>query len=61
MPYLPIIIVFAQKYDRQAGLGTLIAAMLPYSIAFGLAWSALLGVWVGAGLPLGPGAGSAYP
>ena len=31
MPYLPIIIVFAQKYDRKAGIGTILAAML-YSI-----------------------------
>ena len=38
MPYLPIIIVFAQKYDRKAGIGTILAAMLPYSIAFLIAW-----------------------
>lgn len=56
MPYLPIIIVFAQKYDRKAGLGTLMAAMVPYSIAFGLGWTALLIVWVLFDLPLGPGA-----
>ncbi len=61
MPYLPIIIVFAQKYDRDAGLGTLMAAMLPYSIAFGLGWSVLLAVWASAGWALGPGAGIAYP
>ncbi|QDG54845.1 AbgT family transporter [Persicimonas caeni] len=56
MPYLPIIIVFAQKYDKKAGLGTLIAAMLPYSIAFGIAWTLLLVGWMLLGLPLGPGA-----
>ena len=60
MPYLPIIIVFAQKYDRKAGLGTLISAMLPYSIAFALGWSVLLAIWLGFDLPLGPGVSSFY-
>lgn len=60
MPYLPIIIVFAQKYDRKAGMGTLLAAMLPYSIAFGIAWIIMLLFWVFAGLPLGPGASALY-
>lgn len=60
MPYLPIIIVFAQQYDREAGLGTLIAAMLPYSIAFGIAWTILLGFWFGFGIPLGPGVETLY-
>ncbi|MFP4596696.1 MAG: AbgT family transporter [Persicimonas sp.] len=60
MPYLPIIIVFAQKYDRKAGLGTLIAAMLPYSIAFGIAWTLMLVGWMWLGLPLGPGAEMFY-
>src|SRR5690606_32938067 len=61
MPYLPVIIVFAQKYDREAGLGTIIAAMLPYSIAFGIFWTILLLAWFGAGIPLGPGAELLYP
>ncbi|MEC9441595.1 MAG: AbgT family transporter [Myxococcota bacterium] len=60
MPYLPIIIVFAQKYDRKAGLGTLISAMLPYSIAFALGWSVLLAIWLGFDIPLGPGVSSFY-
>ena len=60
MPYLPIIIVFAQKYDRKAGMGTILASMLPYSIAFGIAWVVMLLVWVFLGLPLGPGAVATY-
>jgi len=60
MPYLPIIIVFAQQYDREAGLGTLIAAMLPYSIAFAIFWTILLGVWFGLDIPLGPGVETLY-
>ncbi len=56
LPYFPIIIAFAQKYDRKAGLGTLIAAMVPYSVAFMLAWTVMLVAWVLLGLPLGPDA-----
>ena len=60
MPYLPIIIVFAQKYDRKAGIGTILAAMLPYSIAFLIGWTIMLLVWLYAGVPLGPGASAFY-
>lgn len=60
LPYLPIIIVFAQKYDRRAGIGTLIASMLPYSIAFGIFWTILLGAWIGFDIPLGPGVSGTY-
>lgn len=60
MPYLPIIIVFAQKYDRKAGLGTLISVMLPYSIAFAIGWTILLIVWLSADIPLGPGVSAFY-
>jgi aminobenzoyl-glutamate transport protein len=37
------------------GIGTVIATMLPYSIAFLVVWMALLVVWLLSGLPLGPG------
>ena len=60
MPYLPIIIVFAQKYDRKAGIGTILAAMLPYSIAFLIGWTIMLLAWVFLDLPLGPGAATTY-
>lgn len=50
MPYLPIIIIFAQKYDKEAGLGTLLSSMLPYSIAFGIGWILMLILWLTLGL-----------
>ena len=56
MPYLPIIIVFAQKYDRKSGLGTIISAMFPYSVAFFICWTIMLVAWFLIGIPLGPGA-----
>ncbi|MFZ5481845.1 MAG: AbgT family transporter [Myxococcota bacterium] len=55
MPYFPLVIAVAVKYDARAGLGTLLAMMLPYSAAFFAAWSVLLGAWVALGLPFGPG------
>lgn len=55
LPYLPLVIVFARRYDREAGLGTILASMLPYSIGLAIAWGALLALWIGLGLPLGPG------
>jgi aminobenzoyl-glutamate transport protein len=56
MAYFPLILTFARRYDPQTGMGTLIATMLPYSIAFSVLWSLLLVAWIKLGLPLGPGA-----
>ncbi|MCG6137746.1 MAG: AbgT family transporter [Nostoc sp. LLA-1] len=56
MPYFPLVVAFGQKYDKDLGIGTLIAMMLPYAIAFLLGWSILLIIWFILGLPLGPGA-----
>lgn len=56
MPFFPLIVAFAQKYDEESGIGTLISTMAPYSIAFLIAWTMLLVIWALLGLPLGPGA-----
>ncbi len=53
--YLVVILVFMQKYIPKAGMGTLIATMLPYTLAFVAAWSILLLLWMYMGWPLGPG------
>jgi len=60
LPYFPLVIVFARKYDPEVGIGTIISAMLPYSVAFGVAGLALLIAWLLAGLPLGPDAPILY-
>ena len=52
--YLLIILAVFQKYRPKAGLGTLIALMVPYSIVIGLVWTAMLVGWVLVGAPLGP-------
>ena len=51
--YFPLVVVVAQRYVRSAGIGTLVSMMLPYSIAFLLAWSALLLAFWWLGIPLG--------
>lgn len=54
-PYVVIILVFMRQYEPQAGIGSLISLMLPYTAAFLVAWIGLLIVWMALGLPLGPG------
>jgi aminobenzoyl-glutamate transport protein len=60
MQYFPVIIAFMQKYQKDAGIGTLVAMMLPYSVLFLLGWSAFFAGWMLTGLPLGPGAPLGY-
>ncbi len=54
MSYFALIVTFAQRYDQRYGVGTIITTMLPYSVIFTIAWTALLVVWMWLGLPLGP-------
>lgn len=52
----PLVLLFFQRYQPTAGIGTLSATMLPYSIMNFVAWSVMLVVWVWLRLPTGPGA-----
>jgi aminobenzoyl-glutamate transport protein len=52
--YLLIILAVLQKYKKEAGLGSLISLMLPYSVVFGLSWTAFLLAWYALGFDLGP-------
>lgn len=61
MSYFALIVAFAQRYDPRAGIGTIAATMLPYTVVFLIVWGALLAGWYAFGLPLGPGAGLVYP
>lgn len=60
MSFFALIIAFIQKYEPKAGLGTIIATMVPYSITFLIFWVLLLVVWLALGIPLGPDAGIHY-
>ena len=52
----PLVLMFLQRYDEKAGVGTLTALMVPYSLANVVCWTAMLVVWVWLGWPTGPGA-----
>lgn len=54
LPYFALIIAVAQRYDKKIGIGSLIATMLPYSIAFLATWSLMTLGWYAFDLPLGP-------
>jgi len=56
MSYFALIVAFFERYDREAGIGTVIATMLPYTVAFMIGWMIMLTVWLMLGLPVGPGA-----
>lgn len=51
--YFVMVVAFAQKYDKNAGVGTLVALMLPYVVGIFVLWTALFVVWYLLGLPWG--------
>jgi aminobenzoyl-glutamate transport protein len=51
--YLLIILAVLQKYKKEAGLGSLMALMLPYSLVFFVVWTGFLIVWYFVGVPVG--------
>ena len=56
MVYFPLILIFCQRWQSTFGLGSLVATMLPYSIALMIAGLTMTIGWVILDLPLGPGA-----
>ncbi|AJH14238.1 AbgT family transporter [Myroides profundi] len=56
MSYFALIVAFMQRYDKKAGIGTIVSTMLPYTIVFFIGWSILFVIWLLLELPLGPGA-----
>ena len=61
MTYYAVIIMFAQRYDKKAGIGTITATMLPYSVCFLICWTIFMIVWLMLGLPIGIETGLFYP
>jgi aminobenzoyl-glutamate transport protein len=57
-PYVVIILGFLRAYEPRAGVGTVIARALPFSLAFLVLWTAVLAVFYFAGIPVGPGMGA---
>ncbi len=60
MVYFPLILVFAQRWQTDFGLGSLTAMMLPYSIWLLISGTALIVGWFYLGIPLGPDAPVGY-
>jgi len=53
--YLGVMVGFAAKYQKDAGIGTIVSLMLPYTVVLMVIWTALLVAWALLGVPLGPG------
>ena len=60
-PYMIVLLTMLRKYEPQAGLGTIIARMLPFAVTFWLAWVGVLSVFYFFDLPMGPGNGILIP
>jgi aminobenzoyl-glutamate transport protein len=56
MVYLPFMVTVAQRYRKDAGIGTIIALMVPYTMWILITWVALYVAWFFLGIPWGPGA-----
>lgn len=61
MPYFPLVVVYCQKYVKDTGIGTLVAMMLPFSIAFLIGWTIFLLAYWTLGFPLGLQASYVFP
>jgi aminobenzoyl-glutamate transport protein len=55
MVYLPFIIIVAQRYRADAGIGTILSLMIPYTVIVSVVWILIFVAWVAIGIPLGPG------
>lgn len=54
-PYFPLLLGWIHKYDKRAGIGTVVTLLLPYAAGLLLLWLALMFVWYFTGLPIGVG------
>ena len=56
MVYFPLVLIFAQRWKKDFGLGSLTAIMIPYSIWLLISGVILVMIWIMLGLDFGPGA-----
>jgi aminobenzoyl-glutamate transport protein len=61
MPYFPLVVVYCQRYVRNAGIGTVASMMVPYSVVFIVCWTVLLLLFWALGIPLGLQSAYTYP
>ena len=57
MVYLPFILIVAQRYEKNTGMGTIISLMIPYTLIVAVVWIVFFVIWYVIGIPLGPGYG----
>jgi aminobenzoyl-glutamate transport protein len=60
MVYFPLILIFARRWQKDFGLGSLTAMMIPYSVWMLISGVILMVLWIAFGLDLGPGAPMSY-
>jgi len=60
-PYMIVLLTMLRRYEPEAGLGSIISRMLPFTVCFWLAWVAVLTLFFLTGTPLGPGSGVRLP
>ncbi len=60
-PYMIVLLTFVRRYDPSAGLGTVIAKMVPFVVPFWLVWTLILTIFYAFDLPLGPGTDIHHP
>lgn len=56
-PYFPLLIGWVRKYDKNAGIGTIISLLVPYAAILFVLWVILLFIWFWLDLPIGVGEG----
>ncbi|HMP07546.1 MAG TPA: AbgT family transporter [Lacipirellulaceae bacterium] len=55
LPHFALVVGFAQRWQKDAGVGTVVAMMLPYAAVTLLAWTLLFFAWYQFDVPFGPG------
>ena len=60
MVYFPLVLAFCRRWDKDFGMGGLLANMLPYSVFFTIGGLVLIMAWVALGIPPGPGSTIGY-
>ncbi|MFJ5958106.1 AbgT family transporter [Paenarthrobacter sp. NPDC092416] len=56
-PYLVVLLGFLRKYEPNAGIGSVISRMLPFTIVFWSLWVIVLTIFFFTGIGTGPGMG----
>ena len=55
--YFPLLLGWINKYNKNIGIGTVVSLLIPYAIVLFIMWIALVFIWFGLNLPIGPGEG----